>query len=112
MNTFYRLLGFLRPYKRGLAASWLLASVAMVMTVLLPHLTGLAVEAIRKGGAHAEHHQLTQRAHDRHTLLVLALVIVAAVLLRWVLTYMRRMIAGRMSLAIEVDLRSLLYGHF
>ncbi len=112
MNTFYRLLGFLRPYKRGLAVSWLLASVAMVMTVLLPHLTGLAVEAIRKGGAHAEHHQLTQRAHDRHTLLVLALVIVAAVLVRWVLTYMRRMIAGRMSLAIEVDLRNLLYGHF
>lgn len=112
MSTFYRLLGFLRPYKRGLTASWLLASAAMVMTVLLPHLTGLAVEAIRKGGAHAEHHQLAQRAHDRHTLLVLALVIVAAVLVRWVLTYMRRMIAGRMSLAIEVDLRNLLYGHF
>jgi ATP-binding cassette subfamily B protein len=112
MSTFYRLLGFLRPYKRGLTASWLLASVAMVMTVLLPHLTGLAVEAIRKGGSHAEHHQLAQRAHDRHTLLVLALVIVGAVLVRWVLTYMRRMIAGRMSLAIEVDLRNLLYGHF
>ncbi len=112
MSTFYRLLGFLRPYKRGLTVSWLLASAAMVMTVLLPHLTGLAVEAIRKGGAHSEHHQLAQRAHDRHTLLVLALVIVAAVLVRWVLTYMRRMIAGRMSLAIEVDLRNLLYGHF
>jgi ABC-type multidrug transport system fused ATPase/permease subunit len=112
MTTFYRLLGFLRPYKRGLTASWLLASVAMVMTVLLPHLTGLAVEAIRKGGAHTEHHQLALRAHDRHTLLVLALVIVGAVLARWALTYMRRMIAGRMSLAIEVDLRNLLYGHF
>jgi ATP-binding cassette subfamily B protein len=112
MSTFYRLLGFLRPYKRGLTASWLLASLAMVMTVLLPYLTGLAVEAIRKGGAHAEHHQLAQRAHDRHTLLVLALVIVGAVLARWALTYMRRMIAGRISLAIEFDLRNLLYGHF
>jgi ABC-type multidrug transport system fused ATPase/permease subunit len=112
MKIFYRLLGFLRPYKRGLTISWLLASVAMVMTVLLPHLTGLAVEAIRKGGTHTEHHQLAERAHDRHTLLVLALVIVAAVLVRWALTYMRRMIAGRMSLAIEVDLRNLLYGHF
>jgi ATP-binding cassette subfamily B protein len=112
MSTFYRLLGFLRPYKRGLTASWLLASLAMVMTVLLPYLTGLAVEAIRKGGAHAEHHQLVQRAHDRHTLLVLALVIVGAVLARWGLTYMRRMIAGRISLAIEFDLRNLLYGHF
>ena len=109
MSTFYRLLGFLRPYKRGLTASWLLASLAMVMTVLVPHLIGLAVEAIEKGGAHAEHHQLA--AHDRHTLLVLALVIVGAVLARWALTYMRRMIAGRISLAIEYDLRDLLYGH-
>jgi ATP-binding cassette subfamily B protein len=112
MTTFYRLLGFLRPYKRGLTASWLLASLAMVMTVLVPHLIGLAVEAIQKGGAHAEHHQLAQRTHDRHTLLVLALVIAGAVLARWALTYMRRMIAGRISLAIEYDLRNLLYGHF
>ncbi len=112
MSTFYRLLGFLRPYKRGLTASWLLASLAMVMTVLVPHLIGLAVEAIKKGGSHAEHHQLAQRTHDRHTLLVLALVIVGAVLARWALTYMRRMIAGRISLAIEYDLRNLLYDHF
>jgi ATP-binding cassette subfamily B protein len=84
----------------------------MVMTVLIPHLTGLAVEAIKKGGEHAAHHQLSLRAHDRHTLLVLALVIVGAVIGRWALTYARRMIAGRISLAIEYDLRNLLYGHF
>ena len=40
-----------------------------------------------------------------------ALAIVAAVLVRWALTYMRRMIAGRVSLAIEYDLRELLYSH-
>jgi ABC-type multidrug transport system fused ATPase/permease subunit len=107
MTIFYRLLGFLRPYKRGLTASWTLASLAMVMTVLLPHLTGLAVEAIQKGTAHAQH---DQSAHDRHTLLVLALIIVAAVLARWVLTYLRRMIAGQISLGIEYDLRERLYG--
>jgi ABC-type multidrug transport system fused ATPase/permease subunit len=111
MTTFYRLLGFLRPYKRGLTISWALASLAMVMTVLLPYLTGLAVEAIRRGNTHAQRHELLQRAHDRHTLLVLAIVIVAAVLVRWVLTYARRMIAGRISLSIEYDLRQLIYGH-
>ena len=52
MSTFYRLLGFLRPYKRGLITSWALASLAMVMTVLVPYLTGLAVEAIRHGARH------------------------------------------------------------
>ncbi|HWF31423.1 MAG TPA: ABC transporter ATP-binding protein [Solirubrobacteraceae bacterium] len=109
MNTFYRLLGFLRPYKRGLIASWALASLAMVVTVLIPHFTGSAVEAIKHGDAHARRHELTLRAHDRHTLLVLALVIVGIVLVRWLLTYMRRMIAGRISLAIEFDLREIIY---
>ncbi|MCW3028579.1 MAG: transporter ATP-binding protein [Solirubrobacterales bacterium] len=111
MTTFYRLLGFLRAYKRGLGASWALASVAMVMTVALPYLTGRAVDALRTGALHTHRHELAARNHDRHTLLLVALAIVGAVLLRWVLTYMRRMIAGRVSLGIEYDLRELLYGH-
>jgi ABC-type multidrug transport system fused ATPase/permease subunit len=111
MTTFYRLLGFLRPYKRGLIVSWLLASAAMVMTVLIPYFTGSAVEAIQHGNTHAHRHELAQRAHDRHTLLVLALVIVGVVLARWLLTYFRRMIAGQISLGIEFDLRERLYGH-
>jgi ABC-type multidrug transport system fused ATPase/permease subunit len=111
MTTFYRLLGFLRPYKRGLAASWVLASVAMVMTVALPRLTGSAVDALQRGAHNGAVHQLAARDHDRRTLLLLALAILGAVLLRWVLTYSRRMIAGRVSLAIEYDLRELLFGH-
>ena len=46
MTIFYRLLGFLRPYKRGMIISWVLASLAMVMTVALPALTGRAVQII------------------------------------------------------------------
>jgi ATP-binding cassette subfamily B protein len=111
MTTFYRLLGFLRPYKRALVASCVLASLAMVVTVGIPFLTGRAVNALQSGAAHAQHHQLALRDHDRHTLLLLALVIVATVLIRWVLTYARRIIAGRVSLAIEFDLRELIYGH-
>ena len=111
MRIFYRLLGFLRPYRRGVIASAVLASLAMVMTVLLPALTGRAVEAIHLGGEHAKHHQASLRAEDRHTLLVLAIAIVAAVLARWALTYFRRMIAGRVSLGIEYDLRERLYSH-
>jgi ABC-type multidrug transport system fused ATPase/permease subunit len=111
MTTFYRLLGFLRPYKRGLTASWVLASIAMVMTVALPYLTGRAVDALKTGALHAKSHEIAARNHDRHTLLLLALAIVGAVLVRWALTYTRRMIAGRLSLGIEYDLRKLLYGH-
>ncbi len=111
MTTFYRLLGFLRPYKRGLAVSWLLASVAMVMAVAIPSLTGRAVDALKRGAGHAHAHQLAARNHDRHTLFLLALAIVGVVLVRWALTYLRRMIAGRVSLGIEYDLRKLIYGH-
>src|ERR1700692_3145691 len=66
MSTFYRLLGFLRPYKRGLVASWLLASLAMVMTVLVPYLTGSAVEAIQKGTAHARPNVARDRIRPAH----------------------------------------------
>src|SRR5438270_1966160 len=111
MKTFYRLLGFLRAYKRGLIASWALASVAMVMTVALPYLTGRAVDALRTGALHAHRHELAARNHDRETLLLVALAIAAAVLVRWLLTYTRRMIAGRVSLGIEFDLRERIYAH-
>jgi ABC-type multidrug transport system fused ATPase/permease subunit len=111
MTTFYRLLGFLRPYKRGLGISLALASAAMVMTVALPRLTGRAVDALQSGARHGTRHELALRNHDRHTLLLLGLAIVGAVLVRWVLTYTRRLIAGRVSLGIEYDLRERLYGH-
>jgi ABC-type multidrug transport system fused ATPase/permease subunit len=111
MATFYRLLGFLRPYKRGLTASWALASLAMVMTVLMPYLMGEAVERINSGASAAEHHQAAARASDRHELTLIAGAIALVVLVRWGLTYWRRMIAGRVSLGIEYDLREGLYGH-
>jgi ABC-type multidrug transport system fused ATPase/permease subunit len=108
MKTFYRLLGFLSAYKRGLSISWGLASLAMVMSVALPALTGRAVEAIRKGAADLHGHPLA-RAHDRHTLLVLSLVILGVVLARWGFMYWRRIIAGRVSLAVEYDQREGIY---
>ncbi|HXW58745.1 MAG TPA: ABC transporter ATP-binding protein [Solirubrobacteraceae bacterium] len=111
MTTFYRLLTFLRPYRRGLSISWLLASGALVMTVLIPALTGRAVDALKRGAEHAQHHELAARDDYRHRLLVLAALILAAVLVRWGLTVWRRMIAGRVSLGIEYDLRERLYGH-
>jgi ATP-binding cassette subfamily B protein len=111
MSTFYRLLGFLRPYRRELSISWGLASLAMVMSVALPELTAHAVEAIRKGAARA-HGAVAgaARTNDRHTLLVLSLVILAVVLARWGFMVWRRLVAGRMSLAVEYDLREHMYG--
>ncbi|HUB74263.1 MAG TPA: ABC transporter ATP-binding protein [Solirubrobacteraceae bacterium] len=111
MRTFYRLLGFLSPYRRGLAISWALASLAMVVTVALPELTGRAVQAIKRGSLRAHAHAAAAQGHDRHTLLVLSLVILGAVLARWGFMYWRRIVAGRVSLAVEYDLRERMYGH-
>jgi ABC-type multidrug transport system fused ATPase/permease subunit len=108
MTTFYRLLGFLRPYKRGMIISWTLASLAMVMTVALPALTGRAVQIISTA---PQHHHGAAQASARHELMLIAGAIALIALARWGFMYWRRMVAGRLSLGVEYDLRKLLYGH-
>ncbi len=97
MRTFRRLLGFLRPYRRSVAVSAVLSGLAMVMTVAIPGLTGVAIDEVRDG--------------DRSELLLIAGLIAGAGLLRLALTVARRLVAGRVSLGVEVDLREGLYGH-
>ena len=97
MITFRRLLSFLRPYRRGVIGSLVLAWAAMGITVLIPWLIGTAIDAIT--------------ADDRAELLPLAAAIVGAGILRLALTVTRRVIAGKVSLAVEFDLRSRIYRH-
>jgi ABC-type multidrug transport system fused ATPase/permease subunit len=97
MATFVRLLGWLRPYRVGLAASALLAAVAMVMTVAIPWLSGRAIDRVRDG--------------DKPGLTALGLAILGAGVLRLALTVVRRLVAGRVSLGVELDLRNSMYRH-
>ena len=97
MGTLRRLMGFLRPYRRELWGSLVFAWAAMGMTVLIPYLVGQAINAIEKG--------------DKPSLLPLAAAIVGAAVLRVGLTVVRRLVAGKVSLAVEFDLRERFYGH-
>jgi ABC-type multidrug transport system fused ATPase/permease subunit len=97
VRTYRRLMGFMRPYRRQLWGSLAFAWLAMGMTVLIPWLIGRAVNAIESG--------------DKPDLLPLALAIVAAGILRLGLTAVRRVVAGKVSLAVEFDLRQLFYAH-
>ncbi len=97
MKTFIRLLGFLRPYKKGVLWSLLFAALAMVFTVAIPWLTGEAIDNVRND--------------DRDALTMLVLAIVIAGILRVGLTVARRLVAGRVSLGVEVDLRERMYAH-
>jgi ABC-type multidrug transport system fused ATPase/permease subunit len=97
MRTYRRLMGFLRPYRPQLWGSLAFAWAAMGMTVLIPWLIGQAVNAIENG--------------DKPDLLPLALAIFGAAILRLGLTVVRRLVAGKVSLAVEFDLRQLFYAH-
>ncbi len=90
-------MGFLRPYRRQLWGSLVFAWAAMGMTVLIPWLIGRAVNAIENG--------------QKPDLLPLALAIVGAGILRLGLTGVRRVVAGKVSLAVEFDLRERFYAH-
>src|ERR1700743_315284 len=97
MRTYRRLMGFLRPYRLQLWGSLAFAWAAMGMTVLIPLLIGQAINAI----------------HDKNKpdLLPLAAVILGAAILRMGLTVVRRLVAGKVSLAVEFDLRQMFYAH-
>jgi ABC-type multidrug transport system fused ATPase/permease subunit len=90
-------MGFLRPYRAQLWGSLIFAWAAMGMTVLIPWLIGEAVNAVKDG--------------NEPDLLPLALAIVGAGILRLGLTVVRRVVAGKVSLAVEFDLRQQFYAH-
>ena len=96
MRTFWRLLGFLRPYRGGVAVSFVLAATAMGAGVLVPYLVGRTVDEIRNGGA---------------SLWPLAAAVATAGLLRMAFSVSRRVVAGRVSLGVEYDLRNRMYAH-
>ena len=97
MSTFWRLLGFLKPYRAGAVWSLVLAALAMVATVAIPWLTGRAIDGLDAG--------------DEDDLRRYAALIALAAVLRVALSVARRLVAGRVSLAIEFDLRNLIYRH-
>jgi ABC-type multidrug transport system fused ATPase/permease subunit len=96
MQTFWRLLGFLRPYRGGVLVSFVLAAAAMGTGVLIPYLVGRTIDEIRSGTV---------------DLWPLAIAVAAAGILRLAFSVSRRLVAGRVSLGVEYDLRNRMYEH-
>jgi ABC-type multidrug transport system fused ATPase/permease subunit len=95
-STFWRLLGFLRPYKWSLAVSVVLAVGSQAAAVAMAFLTGGALEE-------------ALRSVDRSTIYLFALAILGLGLVRALLMMGRRLISGRQALAVEFDMRNGLY---
>ncbi len=95
-RTFFRLLGFLRPYKWGLAVSVVLAVGSQAAAVVMGLLTGSALQDV-------------VLSETRRTLWLIAGAILVTGLARALFMMGRRLIAGRQALGIEYDMRNALY---
>jgi ATP-binding cassette subfamily B protein len=97
--TFVRLLGFLRPYRRGLVVSVALAVGSQAAQIALIWVTGRDVidSAVLR--------------HDPHRLWLFVGLIVLLGAARATLMLGRRIISGRQALDVEMDMRSGLYAH-
>ena len=96
--TFRRLLGFLRPYRGQVALSAVLAILSQASGLAIPYLTGRVIDAADGG-------------ESRRQILTLAALIVAAGVIKGILMFFRRWLAGRLSIAVEYDLRNRMYAH-
>jgi ATP-binding cassette subfamily B protein len=95
-RIFWRLLGFLKPYKWSLAVSVVLAVGSQAAAVAMAFLTGGGLE----------------RAVDSaelRTIWIFALAILGIGLVRSLLMLGRRLISGRQALGVEFDMRNGLY---
>jgi len=98
-TTFARLLGFLKPYRVGLAVSIVLAVGSQAAQIALVWVTGRDV--IDNALVH----------RDTHKLWLYVGAIVALGFVRAALMSGRRLLSGRQALEVEMDMRNGLYAH-
>jgi ABC-type multidrug transport system fused ATPase/permease subunit len=95
-RTFFRLLGFLRPYRAALIASLVLAVGSQTAGLAIPWLTGYAIDNALPG-------------EDGRLLAILVGLVLAAGLAKALMLVGRRFIAGYLALGVEFDLRNAMY---
>src|SRR5262249_44942935 len=98
-STFFRLLAFLKPYRRGLAISIILAIGSQAAQIALVWVTGRdVIDKALLGG-------------DKELLWIAVGAIVGLGLARALLMLGRRLLSGRQALDVEMDMRSGMYAH-
>ncbi len=97
MPILLRLLGFLHPYRWQVLVTAVCALGLMACSITLPYLTGRVIDEVLKAG-------------NRDPLLPLCLAVVGIGLVRAVFAVGRRWLAGRISLAVEYDMRERMFG--
>jgi ABC-type multidrug transport system fused ATPase/permease subunit len=95
-RTFFRLLGFLRPYKRSLAVAVFLAAGSQAAQIALGTIPGRVIDD-------------ALRPHDQGKLWLYVGVVLALGLVKALLLVGRRLISGKQALGVEFDMRNALY---
>ncbi len=94
-TTFFRLLGFLRPYKVTLFISLALAIVSQLGSLAFPYLTGKVITAINND--------------DKSQVPKLIAIVLIVGVIKAACTLGRRLISGIQALGVELDMRNALY---
>jgi ABC-type multidrug transport system fused ATPase/permease subunit len=97
-RTFFRLLGFLRPYRAGLSVSIVLAVGSQAAQVALIWATGHVIDK-------------AIRPRDGHELWLFVWAIVGLGAAKALLMLGRRLLSGKQALAVEMDMRQGIYAH-
>jgi ATP-binding cassette subfamily B protein len=97
VTNFWRILGFLRPYRSGVTWSVVLAAFAMAIGAAIPLLAGAAVGRVSVG--------------DTNGLWLIGIAVLIVGVLRAFSSVSRRVLSGKVSLGVEHDLRRKIYNH-
>jgi ABC-type multidrug transport system fused ATPase/permease subunit len=95
-TIFFRLVGFLKPYKLSMIVSVVLAVGSQLTILLATYITGTIASALEQG--------------DRDRLPWLVGEVLVLGIARAVMMVGRRLIAGRQALGVELDMRTAMYG--
>ena len=96
-ETFFRLLGFLRPYRVSLIVSIVLAVGSQAAAIVIAYLTGSGLENAITANSHQR--ALRNRRRSRSSVGAARALFMAG----------RRLISGRQALGVEFDMRNALY---
>ena len=98
MKSLVRLLVFLRPYKKHIAATYIALLISTLLSLALPRLLGDAVDKVLEHGSFG-------------FLIFIAIVVLAISLMRGVVSYIQSYLSEYISQRVAYDLRNALYDH-
>ena len=98
MGTWLRILGYLRPYRKSVAAAYVALIGATALFLALPFLIGESIDRIVE-------------ADDRVTLVIIGALLVGVAALRGVFSYFETYLREKLAQLVSYDMRNQIFAH-